>query len=60
MIIYDRWGEEIFTTDKITDKWDGKAKDNKKVPTGIYTWHVIYQDLIGQKHQETGSVLVIY
>ena len=60
MIIYDRWGEEIFATDKITDKWDGKAKDHKKVPTGIYTWHVIYQDLIGKKHQETGSVSVIY
>jgi len=60
MIIYDRWGEEIFITNKITDKWDGKAKNNKKVPAGTYTWYVSYQDLTGKKHLETGSVSVIY
>lgn len=60
MVIYDRWGEEIFVADKITDKWDGKAKGQKKVPVGNYVWQVIYQDLNGKKHEETGTVKVIY
>lgn len=59
MVIYDRWGEEIFSTNKITDKWDGKAKDNKDVPVGVYVWHVIYQDLTGKKNQKTGYITLI-
>lgn len=60
LIIFDRWGEEIFSTNNIEDKWDGKAKNHKKVPVGLYTWYVIYQDELGQSHEVTGAVNVIY
>ena len=35
--IYNRWGEEIFSTSDVNEKWDGKYKD-MKCQDGTYTW----------------------
>lgn len=58
--IYDRWGEIIFESDDLYEGWDGRAKNNKKVQNGVYTWHVIYYDNYGIEHEETGTVTVFY
>ncbi len=65
LIIYDRWGEEIWETDKFdietgrSETWDGKAKNNKKVQIGVYKWIVIYYDLGGSMGEKSGNVTVI-
>jgi len=40
MIIYDRWGKELFTTDNIETKWFGKTKDNQICSEGMYVYRI--------------------
>ncbi|MBI1225662.1 MAG: T9SS type B sorting domain-containing protein [Bacteroidetes bacterium] len=40
--IYDRWGNSVFSTNKIgTEKWDGTYR-GKPAQTGVYTWFLTY------------------
>ncbi|MFT6746150.1 MAG: gliding motility-associated-like protein [Glaciecola sp.] len=36
MIIYDRGGGEVYATKDVNNGWDGKFKNGKKAPTGVY------------------------
>ncbi len=57
--VYDRWGEVIWETSDIYAKWNGKAKDNKIVQNGTYTWLIICNDFTGVEHTKSGAVTVI-
>ena len=59
LVIYDRWGEKVFESFDKEHGWDGKVKERKMAENGIYTWMVIYQDLQGIEHKETGAVTLI-
>ncbi len=37
LVIRNRWGTLVFTTDDLNQSWNGKFK-NEKVPQGIYAW----------------------
>lgn len=39
MLIYDRWGSELYRTSDLKKPWDGKYK-NRLLPTGVYTYHL--------------------
>lgn len=36
IVIYNRWGQEIYTLPSISFKWDGKNKDGQDVTEGVY------------------------
>ena len=66
LIIFDRWGEIIFKTDKYDESnpskngWDGSVKGAKnKTENGIYTWLAIYKDIEGSEHTHAGVVTII-
>lgn len=59
MKIYNRYGQVIFSTKSITDKWDGKYK-GKYVPVGSYPWSIIYINAKGYTKWLNGSVLVLH
>lgn len=42
--IYNRWGQRIFQSRKISDGWDGRLSGTLQ-PTGVYVWIVIYKEL---------------
>ncbi len=42
LTIFNRWGQEIFTSSNIGDKWNGMHKD-QPVPLGVYSYHLNYQ-----------------
>jgi gliding motility-associated-like protein len=59
MIITNRWGEIVYTTNNINKYWDGKYQ-SKSVPQGAYTYQV---DIIGKdksKFITTGVVNLVY
>jgi gliding motility-associated-like protein len=58
MQIFSKWGELIFTSNDITQKWDGTFK-RKKMPTGGYLWMLTYVNSRGKKIYEQGMVLLI-
>jgi len=60
LIIYNRWGEEIFVTEDPNDEWDGKVQGTNSVcKLGTYTWLAIFKDEAGIEHAETGAVTII-
>jgi gliding motility-associated-like protein len=65
LIIYDRWGEIIFSTKKFdpeassSEGWNGLVKGSNFAETGTYTWLAIYQDINGNVHEVTGAVTII-
>lgn len=53
--IYDRWGEEVFTSNSLTDSWDGTYK-NMNCQEGTYVWKVVVEDLNEMKQVLVGHV----
>lgn len=41
-VIYDRWGNLIFTFDELSQGWDGTI-NGQPAPTGVYHWHMEVQ-----------------
>lgn len=56
--IYNRWGENIFSSDNITHKWNGKFK-NKLIQSGVYSYHIEYQFYGEARKRILGSLLLI-
>ncbi|MBC7694365.1 MAG: gliding motility-associated C-terminal domain-containing protein [Burkholderiales bacterium] len=58
--IFDRWGENIFTSNNFRKGWDGSVKGGSKpAPQGVYTYKLMVHDLQGNKHPFVGHVTVI-
>jgi gliding motility-associated-like protein len=56
--IYDRWGQLVFTTNDITQPWDGTMK-GKPCPEGEYVWVYYYEDGTKAKVTNKGMVMVV-
>ena len=60
MIIYNRWGGQVFRTDKYHVPWDGSGNNNnQKAQQGVYVWVVYTTDLSERKHQYFGRVTLL-
>lgn len=62
MLIYDRWGHQVFESNNPSVGWDGSYSDGSgEVPNGTYVWKIITSDFtIDQdSHEYTGFVTVI-
>lgn len=58
-IIFDRWGEVIFKTDKVTEGWNGTYKD-KSMPMDVYVWSIEFTCAGSEeKYQFRGNVTLI-
>ena len=56
--IFNRWGEEIFFSDRPEIAWDGTL-DGKSVQYGAYAFKVEIVDQAGREITETGTVLLM-
>ena len=60
--VFNRWGEQIFHSTSMDDKWDGKVNGNI-VPVDVYIWKISYlteEDYGGLKpRQKVGTVTVL-
>jgi gliding motility-associated-like protein len=60
MDIFDRWGENIFTSNDFRKGWDGSVKGGSKMaPQGVYIYKIQVVDMQGAKHPYVGHVTVI-
>ena len=62
MTIYDRWGNEIFQTNDMSQGWNGTIKGGQPAPEGVYTYYIKYSGLIGSEQnsdQRAGTVTLI-
>lgn len=58
MLIFDRWGELIYTITSLEDSWDG-TYNGVKCQDGTYVWKAEFTDYMGKKYQLTGHVNLI-
>ncbi len=58
IMIFDRWGEQIFYSDDMRKGWDGKY-NGQLVKEDTYTWKIIAIDYNRKSHDLTGHVNVI-
>jgi gliding motility-associated-like protein len=54
MIIFDRWGKEIFETDDLFTAWDGKG-----AMQDTYVYKVNIEDITGREFEYVGAVTLI-
>jgi gliding motility-associated-like protein len=60
MMIFDRWGNEIFKTTDLAKGWDGRANGGSNVAQiDVYVWKVITKDYRGDEHSYTGHVSLV-
>ncbi|MFM6945849.1 MAG: choice-of-anchor L domain-containing protein [Flavobacteriales bacterium] len=56
--IFNRWGEEIFSSEQLNFVWDG-TYEGQQVQVGTYTWYLIYEIEKGIYKDLSGHVNVI-
>lgn len=43
LYLYDRWGKLLFSTNQVSDTWNGKDKNGNTTPEGTYYWIARYK-----------------
>jgi len=56
-VIYNRWGEQIFSTNDPSAAWDGSYKGS--IVTGLYVYFIKYTDQTGVAGEKRGSVILL-
>ena len=56
--IYNRWGQEIFSTTSLSEGWDGKIRGVKQ-QTGTYVWMLKAEDIAGKIYEMKGISTLI-
>ena len=58
MVVFNRWGEQIFKTTDIKEGW--KVDDSgPHIPLGVYFYDISLKDLKGNRHKLNGSIRII-
>ena len=56
--IYDRWGQQVFYSNNIQKKWDGKLKGVKQ-NAGTFVWRCTYQFFAQPELSKKGTFVLI-
>lgn len=58
LMVFNRWGEMIFSTEDQTVEWDG-TYNGVRVPDDVYVWKCIIVDSNLEEHEYYGHVTVL-
>ncbi|MCX6230028.1 MAG: gliding motility-associated C-terminal domain-containing protein [Bacteroidetes bacterium] len=58
-LIYNRWGNLIYSSDELKINWCGTTNNGGKVADGVYYWIITYVDRNGKKSGKNGSVTIL-
>lgn len=58
LAVYTRSGQLVFETNDWLKRWDGKI-NGSPAEVGTYAWMIEYTDMIGEKVQKKGTVVLI-
>ncbi len=57
-MLYNRWGELVFSSKNASSQWDGMFRGVKQ-PTGVYVWRLAAVDYVGKKYEMKGTTTLI-
>lgn len=58
LIIYDRWGHEVFTSRDVSLGWNGFMKDGSRAPQGVYPFVLTYFNNLGELKRIRDQVII--
>ena len=56
MIVYNRWGEQVFQSDNKEIGWNGKDRFDNYLPNGIYLYHIAVTDFNSKPWVYNGEI----
>jgi len=59
-MVLSRWDDVVYEVKDEIKGWDGKMKNGSFAPAGSYLWVLYYSDSLGFKHQQRGTVTLVY
>jgi gliding motility-associated-like protein len=60
MIIFDRWGNQIFETEDMNEGWNGKVNgQGEVVQQDVYVYKIFTKDILKNNHRYMGRVTVV-
>ncbi len=58
LLVFDRWGENIWASTDTHHGWDGSV-GGSEAPIGVYVWKLRLLDSVGEGHEEVGRVMLV-
>jgi gliding motility-associated-like protein len=58
MVVYNRWGTQVFATSNIDEGWDGTFRGAPQ-PVGTYVWYITLVDIQNKVQSQKGTVILI-
>lgn len=59
LIIYDRWGQEVFRSSDINNAWDGSLNGKLIQTQSVFRYSLMLEEYAGIVHQYYGTVLLL-
>lgn len=59
LVIYNRWGQEMFSTHNITEGWDGKSKQGVLLSPDVYAYYLKATCVNGDSFIKKGNVSLL-
>jgi gliding motility-associated-like protein len=60
MLIFDRWGDQLFKSTSLSDSWDGRANNGADaVQQDVYVYRIVLKDIFYKEHRYIGTVTVV-
>jgi PKD repeat protein len=59
LVIYNRWGEQIFISKDVNIGWNGWIDDTRMAEQGVYIWRVRGKYTNGQNFQDVGDITLL-
>jgi gliding motility-associated-like protein len=59
MNIFSRWGDYVFETNKLSEKWDGRMNGGDFVHENAYVYYITVKNGIGVLYERRGTITVL-
>lgn len=58
LMVFDRWGEKIFSANQPDTGWNGKFKE-EEAKEDVYIWKASVKDIFGKQHSYAGHITLV-
>ncbi len=59
MAIYNRWGQQIFFSNRFDFGWNGRIKGEEPEVNAVYTYRILIRDINGKDHIYVGRITTL-